>query len=243
MKRRYKIIIILLIVVLAGLLIAVGSIFFNDSPDLNLGDKNILVLAVDKNEQTGGGLDMAFMVRLDNGTLANYTPIYPGGMTHPNKTAPGGLSGPMYLHDSLWNGPEEGIENAKEIVEYNTGMHADAVVIVYDTGLDAVIDSIRPLEVNGVVTNLSAVDIVRQNDNYAGYAGRDTGITGNMSRGDAVLVLAEALAQAAQDPDKRDTMINVAIQQYNEGNIIMEPQDSFVKLMATKGLESLIGSS
>lgn len=239
MKRRNKIIIIIIMLIIIGLGVFIGSIFLSDSPTLTLGDKSILVLAVDKNEQTGGGLDMAFMVELDNGTLANYTPIYPGGMIHPNKTAPGGLSGPMFLHDSLWNGPEEGIENAKEIVEYNTGMHADAVVIVYDEGLDAIIDSIRPLEVNGVVTNLSSVDIVRQNDNYAGYAGRDTGITGNMSRGDAVLVLAKALAEAAEDPGKKATMTEVAIKQYSEGNIVMEPEDSFIRLLATKGFESL----
>ena len=239
MKRRNKIIIIIIMLIIIGLGVFIGSIFLSDSPTLTLGDKSILVLAVDKNEQTGGGLDMALMVELDNGTLANYTPVYPGGMTHPNKTAPGGLSGPMFLHDSLWNGPEEGIENAKEIVEYNTGMHADAVVIVYDEGLDAIIDSIRPLEVNGVVTNLSSVDIVRQNDNYAGYAGRDTGITGNMSRGDAVLVLAKALAEAAEDPGKKATMTEVAIEQYSEGNIVMEPEDSFIRLLATKGFESL----
>ena len=51
----------------------------------------------------------------------------------------------MRLHDCLWDGPEQGMEYAKEIVEANTGMHADAVVIIYDDGLDAIIDSIRPL--------------------------------------------------------------------------------------------------
>ena len=104
------------------------------------GDKNILVLASDKDEQPGGGVDMAYMVKLENGTIANYTPVYPGGMTHPTKQALGGLEGPMRLHDCLWDGPEQGMEYAKEIVEANTGMHADAVVIIYDDELDAIID-------------------------------------------------------------------------------------------------------
>ena len=154
MNRRNKIIIILVIVIIVGIVAVIANSFLS-TPTLTLGDKNILVLAVDKNEQSGGGLDMAFMVELDNGTIANYTPVYPGGMIHPTKHALGGLSGPMMLHDCLWDGPEQGMEYAKEIVEYNTGMHADAVVIVYDDGLDAIIDSIRPLKVDGVVTNLS----------------------------------------------------------------------------------------
>ena len=83
------------------------------------GDKNILVLASDKDEQPGGGVDMAYMVKLENGTIANYTPVYPGGMTHPTKQALGGLEGPMRLHDCLWDGPEQGMEYAKEIVEAN----------------------------------------------------------------------------------------------------------------------------
>lgn len=238
MTRRKKLIIFILIVCIIGILAFVGSFFLGGS-SLASGDKNILVLASDKDEQPGGGVDMAYMVKLKNGTIANYTPVYPGGMTHPTKQALGGLEGPMRLHDCLWDGPEQGMEYAKEIVEYNTGMRADAVVIIYDDGLDAIIDSIRPLKVDGVVTNLSSVDIVRQNDNYAGYAGRDSGITGNMSRGDAVLVLVKALSEASKDPIKKDAMTKVAIEEYSKGNIVMSPSGSFIKLMATKGFESL----
>ena len=34
-------------------------------------------MASDKDEQPGGGVDMAYMVKLENGTIANYTPVYP----------------------------------------------------------------------------------------------------------------------------------------------------------------------
>ena len=238
MKRRKKLIILLIIVCLVGIgAFIYGSLFAGST--LTLGDKNILVLASDKDEQPGGGVDMAYMVKLENGTISNYTPVYPGGMTHPTKQGLGGLEGPMRLHDCLWDGTGVGMQYAKEIVENNTGMHVDAVVIVYDEGLDAIIDSIRPLKVDGVETNLSATDIIRQNDAYSGYSGRDSGITGNMSRADSVMVLVKALSDASKDPIKKSTMVKVALEQYSKGNIVMEPEDSFVKLMATKGFENI----
>ena len=112
MNRRKKLIILILIVCIIGIFAFVGS-FFLGGPSLASGDKNILVLASDKDEQPGGGVDMAYMVKLENGNLANYTPVYPGGMTHPTKQALGGLEGPMRLHDCLWDGPEQGMEYAK----------------------------------------------------------------------------------------------------------------------------------
>jgi hypothetical protein len=34
-------------------------------------------------------------------------------------------------------------------------------------------------------------------------------------------------------------MINQALKEYSNGNILMEPQGSFAKLLATKGIEQL----
>lgn len=237
MKRSKKLIIAILLVIFIGLIAYIAGTLFM-SPDLTHESKNILVLASDKYEQSNGGVDMAFMIHLENGSLANYTPIYPGGMTHPTQPAPGNLQGRMLLHDCLWNGLDSGMQNAKEIVEANTGMHADAVVVVYDEGIDNIIDSIRPLKVNGVETNLSATDIIRQNDAYAGYAGNEN-VSGTLSRADAVMVLTKALANAAKDPVKKSTMVDAALKEYSKGNIIMQPQGSFTKLLATKGFENL----
>lgn len=239
MKRSKKLIIAILLVILIGLLTYIGGTLFM-TPDLSHESKNILVLASDKYEQPNGGVDMAFMVHLENGSLKNFTPVYPGGMSHPSKPAPGGLSGPMMLHDCLWDGLSVGMQNAKEIVEARTGMHADAVVVIYDEGIDHIIDSIRPLKINGVETNLSATDIIRQNDAYNGYGGNGD-VTGTMSRSDAVMVLAKALAATAKDPEKKSTMVQTALQEYSNGNIVMEPQGSFTKLLATKGFENLAG--
>ena len=237
MKRYKKLIIAILLVILIGLLAVIAGALFG-GPDLTQESKDILVLASDKYEQPNGSVDMAFMVHLENGSLANYTPIYPGGMYHPTQPAPGGIGGNMYLHDCLWDGVDNGVKYAQEIVEYNTGMKSDAVVIVYDEGLDNVLNTIRPLEVNGEVTNLSAADIVRSNDAYNGYAGNEN-VQGTMSRGDAVMVLTKAIATAAKDPDKKATMVKAALNEYSKGNIIMIPEGSFTKLLATKGFEKL----
>ena len=238
MKRTKKLIIAILLVVLIGLLASIYGAL-NTGPDLSQEDKDILILAADKYEQSNGGVDMAFMIHLENGSFANYTPVYPGGMTHPTQPASSALGGgKMFLHDSLYDGVEEGMQYAKEIVEYNTNMTPDAVVLVYDEGVDNVINSIRPLEVDGKVTNLSATDIIRENDAYNGYAGNE-GVTGTMSRSDAVMVLVKALAQSAADPDKKATMVKAALDEYSKGNIVMQPEGSFTKLLATKGIESI----
>lgn len=210
------------------------------TPDLTAESKNILVLASGKDEQPNGSVDMAYMVHLENGSLANWTPVYPGGMTHPSQAAPGGLSGPMYLHDCLWDGPDQGMDFAKEIVEANTGMHADAVVVVYDEAIENVIDAARPLYVDGEVTNLSAVDVIRSNDAYNGYAGSEN-VPGTMSRSDAVMVLAKAISNATKDPEKKSAMVQKALEEYSHGNILMKPEGSFTKLLATKGFDKLSG--
>ena len=238
MQRRKKLIIAILLVILIGLLASIYGAL-NTGPNLTEEDKDILILAADKYEQSNGGVDMAFMIHLENGSFKNYTPIYPGGMTHPTQPASSALGGgKMFMHDSLYDGIENGMQYAKEIVEYNTNMTPDAVVLVYDEGVDNVIDSIRPIKVDGVETNLSATDIIRENDAYNGYAGSEN-MPGTMSRSDAVMVLVKALAKAAADPDKKATMAKAALDEYSKGNIIMQPEGSFTKLLATKGIESI----
>ncbi|MDO5809498.1 MAG: DUF4012 domain-containing protein [Methanobrevibacter sp.] len=238
MTRTKKLIIAILIVILIGLLASIYGAL-NTGPNLTQENKDILLLTADKYEQSNGGVDMAFMIHLENGSFANYTPVYPGGMTHPTQPASSALGGgKMFLHDCLYDGVDEGMQYAKEIVEANTNLTADAVVLVYDEGVDNIIDSIRPLKVDGVETNLSATDIIRENDAYNGYAGNE-GVSGTMSRSDAVMVLVKALAQAAANPDKKATMIQAALNEYSKGNIVMKPEGSFTNLLATKGIESL----
>lgn len=238
MQRRNKLVIGIVALTIIWIAFVIGGTFFGGA-DLTDEDSNVLVLAGDKYEQPNGAVDMAFMIHLKNGHIKNYTPIYPGGKEHPSVAAPSNIGGNLRLHDSLWFGTDVGMDYAKEIVAANTGLQADAVVVVYNDAVDAVINSVAPLKVDGVETNLSAEDIIRENDAYSGYSGSHADVSGTMSRGDAVMVLVKALSQAAKDPDKKNKMIQTALDQYNKGFILMKPKGSFARLLATKGIESI----
>ena len=68
MNRKQKLIIAILSVILIWLLIVIGSMLIG-GPDLTSENKTVLVIAADKYEQPGGGCDMAFIVRLEDGHL------------------------------------------------------------------------------------------------------------------------------------------------------------------------------
>ncbi|MBQ6099129.1 MAG: DUF4012 domain-containing protein [Methanobrevibacter sp.] len=239
MDRTRKLIIIILIVVLIGLVAIIGgALFLGSNSELTEGDKNILVCAIDESEQRPGmgACDMAFIVHLDNGTLKNYTAIYPGGMTHPTASEPAeaqsqGAGSRLLLHDAFWDSDNSvGMRYAKEIVEYNTNKKIDSVVAVNTEALDAVLSAAGPLEINGSQMQVSGIDFIREEDWGNG-----------VSRGDAVLEIVKAAATAAKDPEVKTAMINAAIDQYSKGNIIMDEQGAFVGLLASKGIETFFG--
>ena len=239
MDRTRKLIIIILIVVLIGLVAIIGgALFLGSNSELTEGDKNILVCAIDESEQRPGmgACDMAFIVHLDNGTLKNYTAIYPGGMTHPTASEPAeaqsqGAGSRLLLHDAFWDSDNSvGMKYAKEIVEYNTNKKIDSVVAVNTEALGAVLSAAGPLEINGSQMQVSGIDFIREEDWGNG-----------VSRGDAVLEIVKAAATAAKDPQGKTAMINAAIDQYSKGNIIMDEQGAFVGLLASKGIETFFG--
>lgn len=238
MKRSKKLIIAILIVILIGILIIVaGALFINTGGDLASGNGNILVCAIDESEPRPGmgACDMAFIVTLQDGEIKNYTAIYPHGMTHPNASEPAeaqaqGAGSRLLLHDSFWDSNnEKSMQLAKEIVEYQTRTPIDAVVAINTKGLDGIMDAAAPLELNGTPINASGIDIIREEQD-----------SGGESRGDAVINIVKAVAQSATDPSKKADMINVALNQYSKGNIVMTPQGSFVGLLATKGIENIL---
>lgn len=238
MNRRKKIIIAILIVFLIGIITIIAGVFlFNTGGNLASGTGNILVCAIDESEPRPGmgACDMAFVINIQNGEIKNYTAIYPHGMTHPNASEPAeaqaqGAGSKLLLHDSFWSSNnEESMKLAKEIVEYQTQIPIDAVVAINSKGLDGILAAASPLKVNGSYVNASGIDIIREEQ-----------ATGGESRGDAVLDIVKAVAESATDPNKKSTMINVAMDQYSKGNIVMTPQGSFVGLLATKGIENIL---
>lgn len=239
MDRTKKLIIAIIIIVLIGLIaIIAGALFIGHDVELTEGGRNILVCAIDESENRPGmgACDMAFIVHLDNGTLKNYTAIYPGGMTHPTAAEPAeaqsqGAGARLLLHDAFWSSNNaEAMQLAKEIVEYNTNIHIDSVVAVNTEALDAVLAAAGPIDVNGSKMQVSGIDFIREEDWNNG-----------VSRGDAVLDLVRSAANAAKDPNVKSAMINAAINEYSKGNIIMDQQGSFVGLLASKGIETFFG--
>lgn len=235
MERKNKLIIAIMVVAAIGILAIVWGTFLG-GPNLAEGNKSILILAVDESESREGmgAVDMAFVVDMENGSMANYTPVYPGGMRHPTQAEPSGAgAGKMLLHDSLWDAnTQQGMQYAKEIVEANTNMTPDAVVAVNTEALNAVISAAGQIKVDGEPTNMSAADLIRENDELHG---------GSMNRGEAVMALASALSTAVNNETSRNAMVQAALDQYSKENIVMVPEGSFVRLMASKGLGSLVG--
>ena len=240
MDRTKKLILLIIIIVLIGLAaIVAGAFFLKDAgSQLSNGGKNILVCAIDESEDRPGmgACDMAFIVKLDNGTLKNYTPVYPGGMTHPNATEPAeaqqqGAGSALLLHDAFWDANNtNSMKLAKEIVEYRTNTTIDSVVAVNTEALDAVLTAAGPIEINGNLTNASGIDIIREEDGAQG-----------VSRGDAVLDIVKAASKKASDPNVKTAMANAALDQFSKGNIIMDNENAFVGLLASKGIETLFG--
>lgn len=239
MDRTKRLIITILIVVFIGLVaIIAGSLFIGHDNELTQGNKNILVCAIDEGEDRPGlgACDMAFIVYLENGTLKNYTAIYPGGMTHPNASEPleaqkQGAGSALLLHDAFWDADNDvGMNYAKEIVEYQTNTTIDSVVAINSQALDAILSAAGPLEINGEITNASGIDIIRE-ENWGN----------GVSRADAVMDIVKAAANAASsNPDIKSAMVNAAIDQYSKGNIVMDKKGAFVGLLASKGFESVI---
>ena len=195
MTRTKRLIIAILLVVFIGLLAVIaGALFMSHDSELVQGNKTILVCAIDESEERPGmgACDMAFIIYLENGTIKNYSAVYPGGMTHPTAAEPQeaqsqGAGSALLLHDAFWDADTSvGMQNAKEIVEYNTGVSIDSVVAINSQALDAILSAAGPLEVNGEVTTASGIDIIREEDWGNG-----------VSRGDAVLNIVKAAANAA----------------------------------------------
>ena len=239
MDRTRKIIIAILIVVLI-LLVAIigGALFIGKNSELSKGNKNILVCAIDESESRPGmgACDMCFIVTLNNGTLKNYTAVYPGGLTHPTAAEPAeaqsqGAGSKLLLHDAFWDADNaKSMQLAKEIVEYNTHKEIDSVVAVNSEALDAILKEAGTLEINGKNTTASGIDIIREEDWGQG-----------VSRGQAVLDIVKAAANAAKNPDVKSAMVNTALDQFSKGNIIMDNQNEFVGLLASKGIETIFG--
>lgn len=239
MKRRNKLLLAIIIVIVIGVVAIIGgTMYMGQESQLAQGKRTILVCAIDETEKRPGmgACDMAFIIYLDNGSIVNYTSIYPGGLSHPTAPEPAeaqaqGAGAKLLMHDSFWyEDTNKSMNLAKEIVEYHYNLSSpiDAVVAINSEALDAVLGAAGTVKINGEDVNVSGIDIIRE-DQYE---------NGN-SRGEAVLEMVRAIAEVANDPVIKAKMVQAALDQYAKGNIIMEPQGDFVGLLASKGFSSL----
>ena len=238
MERKKKLIYAILIILLIGFIaMVISSIFFNNGADLLQGNKNVLVCAVDESEKRPGmgAIDMAYIINLKDGEIIHYDPLYPAGLTHPNVSEPQeaqaqGAGSKLLLHDALWSSnARQGALYAKEIVEYNTNVSINAVVLVNSKGINSLITAAFPLEFNGTTLNVSAQDIIGEENNQYGA-----------SKGDSILTTVTALGKASNNPIKKPKLLSTAFTEYTKGNIVVYPIGSFIKLMFDEEIQSLI---
>lgn len=234
---KKNIIIIILFLAIVGLSVSAYQLYVSTSEDITMGEHNVLVLCADPTEGRPGvgGVDMAFLIKLEDGSITNVTSIYPGGMVHPTAEVPAYLrsigESQLRLHDSLWeNDTEAGSKLAQEIVELNTGLKSDIVVIVTPEAVDAVLTSIGPIYVDGLGdVSGSSLELIRDEE-----YGKGT------DRGKTVRGMMGGIFNATKDKSKYMTMINVGINQYNQGNIFVYPKSAFAKFVISAGIQKTI---
>lgn len=237
--RRLVMVLVIFVVILAIIGGALTYLYMDKSGPLQSTlNAKILVLCADPSEGRPGpgSVDMAFVINMDNGNVKNYTPIYPGGMKHPTAAAPPEVQaqglGVLVLHDSLWyENVTYDAQLAQEIVEYNTGIKTDVVVIVKPEALDAIIQSIGGVTIpdQGYVNN-NTIEFLRNEQN-----------SGNMSRGNAVESVALAIKNASKDKTNRSSIMNAIIAQYNAGNIIVVPNDWAYRFITAESMSNVLG--
>jgi Protein of unknown function (DUF4012) len=232
-----KLIFLLIILVLIGVVGAYAIYQYQQPASTNVmkGDHNILFLLADTDEKRPGigAVDMAYAVHVVNGSVKNLTPIYPGGMTSSTLMEPAAAgTGKLKLNDALWNNDTtQDAADAQSIVQENTGIKTDAVVIVTPQAVDAMINSVGPIDVPGygVVTN-NSIDVIRNLTEEK---------NSTLSRGNATDLLMKPILAAAKDPTKEPALFQAIVQQYLQGNIIVVPKDLMTQFAVSKGLNSL----
>ena len=112
---------------------------------------------------------MTFVAYMNDSSITKVVPLYPGGMAHPTASPPPDAAAQgdtkLYLHDSLWwSNTTMDAQLAQQIVQYNTGINTDGVIIVKSTALDAIVKAVGPIYVSGEgqVPDNNSLNFLRQ---------------------------------------------------------------------------------
>ncbi|MEN6329775.1 MAG: DUF4012 domain-containing protein [Methanobacteriaceae archaeon] len=230
---------ILLVLILLGSILMVYVYIPGKNSDTNLmlGEHHVLVLAADPSEPRPGmgAIDMAFVVTEVDGDIKNMTAVYPGGMAHPSVAEPAeaqaqGAGSRLLLHDSFWwNDTAKDAKLAQEIVEYNTGLKTDAVVVFTPEAVDAMIASVGGIYVEGAGTlnGTSSISFLRDEQSLGS------------TRGASVESIMKPLWAAYQDPAKKTALMQAVATQYLKGNIVVEPEELFIQFALANGITKI----
>ena len=234
-----KIIFLIVVLIVLGIIATFGIYQYEQPASTNVmkGNHTILLLTADPSEPRPGigAVDMAFAIGVRDGDIVNMTPIYPGSMRsatvmEPAEANAGG--GHMLLHDSLWYADiNTDVKNAQEIVQTNTGIKTDAVVIVKPTAVDAILNSVAPLNIPGYPSGSNAsIDYIRS---------ISEGKNASMSRGAATETLMKPVLSAMKDPSKSPALFKTVLEQYAKGNIVVVPSSLMTQFAISKGLSAV----
>ncbi len=233
-----KIILLLAVLVLIGVVGTYAAYQYQQPAATNImkGNHNVLVLLADTDEKRPGigAVDMAFAIQVINGSVGNITPIYPGGMVSSTLMEPAGAgTGKLKLNDALWNNDTtQDAADAQSIVQENTGIKTDAVVIITPAAVNAVITAIGPINIPGYgdVWSNDTEDFIRAMTEQK---------TSTLSRGSATELVMKPIFAAATNPSKEPALFQAVVQQYLKGNIIVIPKDLMTQFAISKGINSL----
>ena len=205
----------------------------------------LLFILIDDTEPQGGGgpgaVDMAFVANFTNGKVENITPIYPGDMApSTNISAPPDVAGSvnsldntetnLLLVDSFyWSNLTQDSQYAQQIVQSNTGIQTDGVMIIKPEAVDAIDNAVGPIYVNGTQIGGSSLTYVRMLQH-----------SDNQSRGDSVLTLFNAIVNASST-SKLPSLISTINSQNSQGNIVTIPSGLIGQLITEEGANKLFG--
>ncbi len=231
------IIFILVVILLAGGVVAYGAYQSAQPSSSNIikGDHNILILLTNDKQNPGTQVvDMAFSIKLVNGNIGNITPIYPLGMRSTTLKEPSAVgTGKLLFKDTFWNNDTtQGAADAQKIVKENTNISTDAVVIIKYPAANAFLDAISPINVPGYGE-------VGPNNSEAFLKYMTFDVPTSTLKASETAVVLPPIYKAATNSSKQSALIEAAVPQYIEGNIVVIPQNIIPQIVISKAMNYL----
>ncbi len=231
------IIFILVVILLAGSIVAYGAYQSAQPSSTNImkGDHNVLILLTNDEQNPGTQVvDMAFSIKLVNGNIGNVTPIYPLGLRSTTLKEPSSYgTGNLLLKDTFWNNDTtQDAADAQKIVQENTKIKTDAVIIIKYPAANAFLNAISPVNIPGygeVGSNNSEAFLKYMTFNVP---------TSTLRAGETAVVL-PPIYRAATNSSKQTALVEAGIQQYIQGNIIVIPQNIIPQIVISKAVNFL----